>query len=480
MEETQGTLVEYGQSFQVKTMATLVGDRKFMEQVADIVDPKSFDSESAQWIVKTTIQYFKEYRDLPTLDVFKIELDKVKSEPLKAGVVANLRTVYQQREAADLNFIKHEFLKFCRNQQMKNAIFASVDLLEKGNYDEIKKIVDKAMHAGLERSVGHDWRLDVDKRVVENSRNTIATPWPVVNKIMDGGLGPGELGCIVAPSGIGKSWILRAISGHALKIGKNVADYTFELNENYVGLRYDTIFTGIEPSKIKHNVEKVRKVIDEMAGDLIIKYFPPKTTNCIGLQAHVNRLVTVGFTPDLMIIDYADLLRSNEKSDARYLELGSIYEELRGLGGELGVPVWTASQSQRSSIQEDVIQADKIAESYSKIMTADFVMSISRKVNDKVSNTARAHVIKNRFGPDGMTFPVKMDTATGQFDIYDENSPNGMIAKRQMADSGNIVKKMLADKYNATRSVDLSDDISGTSSFTLPDDDPYGFGVGAE
>ena len=100
-----------------------------------------------------------------------------------------------------------------------------------------------------------------------------------------------------------------------------------------------------------------------------------------------------------------------------------------------------------SSMDDDIIQADGIADSYRKIMTADFVISLSRKVTDKVSNTARFHIIKNRFGPDGMTFPSRMNAGCGDIQLFDEKSPEGVGIIGKMGDSENIVKKLLNNKW---------------------------------
>ena len=119
------------------------------------------------------------------------------------------------------------------------------------------------------------------------------------------------------------------------------------------------------------------------------------------------------------------------------------------MAGTYEIPVWTASQANRSSLEEDVIDASKVAEAYSKVMTADFVMSLSRKVNDKISGTGRWHIIKNRFGPDGMTLPCKMDTSNGQIFIYDESSSNGQEQQGKMNQGSEFVRKELAKKFSS-------------------------------
>jgi replicative DNA helicase len=282
------------------------------------------------------------------------------------------------------------------------------------------------------------------------SRNCVKTNWTEIDTIMDGGLAAGELGIITACAGSGKSWVLSKLGAEAMKQGKNVVHFTLELNENYVGLRYDACFTGIDFQNIRNNVDIVKQKIADVPGKLKIKYFPIKTVSAYSLKAHCERLAVLGTKVDMIIVDYADILRpsQSERNSNSYSEAGGIYEELRGVAGELQVPIWSASQSNRAAMDEDIIQANNIADSYRKIMTADFVMSLSRKVNDKQANTARFHVIKNRFGPDGLTFPSKMNAGCGHIEIYGENSREGMSILNEMMDGENQVKKALKSKWN--------------------------------
>ncbi len=449
-------LKKFGSEFQVKCISGLVSDRPFIERISDIVEADFFESDAHQWIVKESIKYFNEYRDLPTLNVFKIKLEVVTNEVLKKSIVDNLKLVYQKMNDGDLKFIKEEFLEFCINQKLKNAIMESVDYLKVGQYEKIKTKFDEALKAGMERNIGHDYSEDVDKRMTVMARNAIKTNWEVIDGLMDGGLGPGELGIITACAGSGKSWVLSKLGAEAMRQGKNVVHFTLELNENYVGLRYDSCFTGIDFQNIRNNISTVREKIAQVPGKLIIKYFPIKTVSAHSLKAHCERLAMLGTKVDMIIVDYADILRpiNSDRNSNSYQEAGGIYEELRAVAGELQVPVWSASQSNRAAMEEDIIQANNISDSYRKIMTADFVMSLSRKVNDKVSNTARFHVIKNRFGPDGLTFPSKMNAGCGQIEIYSESSREGLALQNEMMNGENQVKKLLKNKWNAHSSSD--------------------------
>lgn len=241
------------------------------------------------------------------------------------------------------------------------------------------------------------------------------------------------------------SWALMNVGAHAVKEGYTVLHYTLELNEAYVGLRYDSVITGIANQNLRHYKEDIKAELEKLEGELVIKHFPTKSVSVMGVRAHVEKCIMQGKKPDMIIVDYADLLRGTG-TEKRH-ELEGIYEELRGMAGEYEIPVWTASQANRSSLEEDVIDASKVSESYGKVMVADFILSLSRKIKDKMAGTGRWHVIKNRFGPDGITLPSKMNTSNGQFDIYTDTSIDGKAAKHDMQDGNEMVRQLLSNSY---------------------------------
>lgn len=440
-------LTSFGNNFQIKTVSALLTDKTFLQQVSDILLPEFFESEASNWIVDVTIKYFHEFAQTPTLDVFKIKTSQLSSDVLKMSIIDTLKEVYKYLESPDLNFIKEEMVAFCKNQCIKRAILESVSLLEKGEYEQIKLSIDNAMKAGADKAIGHEYAIEVEARYSENVRATIPTPWPVINDISDGGFGKGELVVFVAPAGIGKSWGLINVGAHAVKQGLNVVHYTLELNEGYVGQRYDAVITGIAAQNLKYNQDDIKHAVGKLKGNLTIKYYPTKTASCSTIRAHIEKMTLVGKKPDLLIVDYADLLKGAVSRKEMRHELESIYEDLRGIAGEYEVPVYTASQANRSALEMDVIEADKISESYAKIMIADFVLSLSRKVTDKMAGTGRWHVIKNRFGPDGITLPSKMNMSTGKFDIYEETSIQGKETKQSMQDGSEMLRKSLLTKF---------------------------------
>jgi hypothetical protein len=445
---SESTFTQFGSGFQSKVISSILSDQKFISTISDILEPQYFDSEANKWLVENIKKYFFEYKTVPTLEVLKIKIDSINNDILQISVIDNLKKSWRNRESTDLKFVQEQTIEFCKNQVIKNAIMESVDLLEHGKYEEIKALVDDAMKAGAERDLGHDYVEGFEERLTNATRDTIETPWDVVNEIMDGGLGKGELGVIVAPAGIGKSWTLQAIGAYLLREGKTVIHYTLELNQNYVGVRYDTVISGVPTSNIKFYKEEVRKKIDSIEGKLLIKYYPTRSATVQTLASHLKQVELQGIIPDLVIVDYADILRdvSNYK-EVRH-QLGNIYEDLRGLAGECEVPIWTASQANRSSLEEDVIDASKVAEAYSKVMTADFILSVSRKVEDKIANTGRFHVIKNRFGIDGITYPATINTNIGSILVYESSTQGGKEVQGKMDNSEEYLRKQLSNKFN--------------------------------
>ena len=448
MAEQVDTLSKYGQSFQAKVISALLTDVRMMDTLCEIIDKKFFESDANKWIVQEIKDYYDEYKKEPTLDVFKGQVSKLDNPSLKKSVVEQLKTVYTQIGQDDFEYVKNEFTSFCINQNMKNVILQSVDLLKSGNYDRIKDLVDKAMKVGVESDLGMDYLLDFEERFSETGRETVATGWDCIDDLMGGGIGPGELGVVVAPSGVGKTWALAALGAAAVRAGKTVVHYTLELSQHYVGLRYDTVFTHIPSTELKERKEDVFTKLKRLPGKLKVKYFPPKGASSKTIQLHIEKMIAAGNKPDLIIVDYADLLLSHSnKTDSTYAEQGGVYIDLRGMSGELQIPIWTASQTNRSAIDSEVIEADKIADSYAKVMNADFIMSLSRKAKDKLNNTARVHIMKNRFGQDGITFPTKMDTTTGTIEVYAATSSEGIIASKESANGAEMEKQMLHKKY---------------------------------
>ncbi len=448
MSEVQ-KISEFGYTYQIKLITSILTDQAYFEQIHDILKPDFFENDAIKKIVDITINYFKQYKSLPSVEVFAAKFKEIDDTILINNAKDILKNAFQYVTASDLQFIKDETLKFCINQNLKKAIYDSVELLEKGDFGGIKLLIDDALKAGMNKDVGLDYKTSVTSRYEDKNRNPIPTDWEVINDLCNGGLGAGELGIVASSAGGGKSWILANIGAASIKKGYTVLHYTLELSDEYTAMRYDAILHGMPFQDLKFHVEEFKQKISELPGELIIKSYPSRNASILTIEAHIEKMIQVGKKPDIIILDYADLLKPNiTHKNLRSDELiGNIFTDLRGLAGIYKIPIWTASQAGRESENSNIIEGNKIAASYEKIMIGDFVFSLARKTEDKAAGTARVFIIKNRFGPDGLTYPCKTNMSTGLITIYEASSIDGKSAQKDMDNGSAFVKKHLANKY---------------------------------
>ena len=418
---TLHTLNNYGADFQIKAISSLLTHKEFLTNIHDIINEDFFENSAHRWCIKEILRYYDKYHTTPSLEVLKVELQKVDNDVLQLSIKEQLKLAYVSSDE-DLKYVQEEFTNFCRNQQLKKALMSSVDLLKAGDFDGIRHIVDGALRAGQDKNVGHEYIKDIEERYRENSRTVISTPWDRINNILQGGLGNGDFGLIFGSPGGGKSWSLVALGGYAVRLGYNVLHYTLELGEAYVGKRYDAFFTNIPVNETEKLRGKAEEVIPQLPGQLIIKEFPTGRATMSTIESHIKKVEGMGVKADLVIIDYVDLLSSGRKNRERKDEIDDIYTSTKGLARELDIPIWSVSQVNRAGANDEIIEGDKAAGSYDKLMISDFAMSLSRKKEDKVNNTGRFHIMKNRYGIDGLTFAVKADTSTGHFEVHNYNT----------------------------------------------------------
>lgn len=442
---TLKALSAYGKGFQLKVLGSLLTDKNFLLNVRDVLQEDYFDSDAHKWIITEIIQYFDKFHNTPTMDVLKVELLKLDNDILKVALKEELRNSYQASQD-DLEYVQEEFTTFCKNQEMKQAILNSTDLLKVGDFDGIRATIDRAMKAGVDKNIGHDYNKDVEARYRKDYRPVVPSPWPILNDGIQGGFGPGDLAIVFGNPGGGKSWTMVAIAAHAVKLGFNVNFYTLELGEDYVGKRFDCYFTGYSIDEVNNHRKEVEKVVGGLKGKLIVKEYPPKSVTVNTIKSHIQKCIDMEHKPDLVVIDYVDYLRSPSKSKftERKDEIDDVFIATKGLAKELKIPILTPSQVNRMGAKDSVIEGDKAAGSYDKMMVADMCFSLSRQKEDKVLGTGRIHVMKNRYGQDGMTYNIKMNTDNGhiEFDgktdmedlMSNADKPSFTLSREKMAE----------------------------------------------
>ncbi len=419
----------------------------------EVMTPEYFEQKYLQFLCHRFFSFYGKYKNFPTLQllitIIKDELTEGNDVILRDQVIEFLTRVKSQPSLGDIQYVKDKTLDFCKKQVLRQALEDSVKAITAENYDSVLSIMKDALAKGAQTTTGHDFFEDYEARFTKLTRVTCPTGISALDKrdVMDGGLARGEIGVITAPTGVGKSHFLVHMGAQALSVGKNVVHYTFELSETAVGVRYDSHLCDIPSSDVRDRRDEVlQKYEDNSYGRLIIKEYPTGSASIVTIRNHLEKLAMKDFIPSLIVIDYADIMRSTKSYDSLRHELKLIYEELRNMAMEMKLPIWTASQANREASDKDVVGLDSMSEAYGKAMVADVVISLSRKQLEKSTGHGRLFVAKNRAGRDGMLFPVRIDTAKSKISVIEDVGEMSPIDFIESKNTG--TKNMLKSKWN--------------------------------
>lgn len=439
---------KFGVKFQENLVKLIFLDRSFSDRIGEVLDISYFDVSYLQAFVELLYNYKESYKVHPSLNTMASVLlsnqgkyDEVIFKQMKDFLVR----IHSSQDTEGSDFIKDASLDFCRKQKLKAAIIKSVDLLRSSSFDEIADVINSALKLGSLNESGYDYLKDFEQRFLIKARDPVATGWGEFDGITQGGLGKGELGVAIAATGAGKSHILVHLGSQAVKNGLTVVHYTLELGDTVIARRYDSCITGIPLSYLNDSKDKILTEVQNLDGTLIVKEYPTKAASVNTIRTHLEKLRTFGTKIDMIIVDYADLLKPKKSYAEKRHDLESIYEDLRGLAKEFECPVWTCSQTNRTGYNAELVSAESISEAFSKCFVADFIFTLSRTAEDKNDNTGRFFVAKNRFGPDGLVYPIEMDTSKVFIKVLKKTTVEEVKAKK---DHAKDQKQYLRDRYD--------------------------------
>ena len=387
----------------------------------EVLDIDFFELKYLKTFVKEIYDFKHQYKTYPSKTTIETFISLRKEDD---GLTKQIREFYKRFESSsntvNSDYVKQNAIEFCKKQKLKDAMIRSVELLKQSSFEEIRKLIDTAIKLGSNPDVGYSYDEHFEKRYELSSRVFVPTDWKVLNNLTKGGLGAGELGVVIAPTGAGKSMALVHIGAAALKVGKTVIHYSLELDDKTIALRYDSCITGIPLDSLFSKKDLILdRITNDLSGKLIIKEYPTKSATTSTIRNHLDKIRQRGVEIGMIIVDYGDLLRPTTSRKEKREELETIYEDLRGIAKEFNCPIWTASQTNRSGLNAEVITLESISEAYNKCFVADFICTISRTIDDKRNNTGRMLIAKNRLGPDGLICPIYMDTSCVDIKVFD-------------------------------------------------------------
>lgn len=447
MTQEQADFSVFGKPFQEKLAFLILEDTAFANQIGEVMDYNFFELKYLRVFVKLIYDFKEKYKKYPSKTTFETLLRTdlhEENETIQKQVRGFYANFTASGNSVDIDFLKSNAIEFCKKQKLKEAMIKSVDLLKRSSFEEIRKVVDNALKLGNNPDVGYLYEEQFEERYTIKARNVVSTGWEVIDNMTRGGLGSGELGVVIAPTGAGKTHVLCHLGAAAVKEGKTVVHYSLELDDKTIGRRYDAAITGIPLDSLFAKKDFVYEKVKEVEGSLIIKEYPTKSASPETLRNHLNKLKERGIVPGMIIVDYGDLLRPVSTRKEKREELETIYEELRAIAKENNCPCYTASQTNRSGLNDPVITMESISEAFNKCFVADFIFTVSRTIDDKRTNTGRIFVAKNRFGADGVICPIFMDTSAVSIKVFEPTNETKAdieenTSKKQM--------KRLKEKY---------------------------------
>lgn len=420
-------IIQYSEETQLLLLVYMISNSESFVRCRNIIKP-NYWSHKYRPACKFILEYADEYKVLPTTDHIKAE----------TGI--DVPTMSDEDVRRHQEWFLDTVENFCRHKAMEMLVHEGPDIISQGKYSELERRAKENMLISLQKDLGTDYFLDPVARLERMRDRTDMTPtgWRDIDKKLYGGVNRGEITVWTGGPGTGKSLFLQNQSLNWLQMGLNVVYITLELSEELVGLRFDAMITGMGTKNIFKNMKDVAlKVTMEQKrhkwGKLFIKKFPEAGTTANDIRAYVKELeIQLGIKIDALAVDYLDLMHpNNNKVNPSDLFIKDKYvsEELRALVGELNTLGATASQLNRSSIQEQDFDASHIAGGISKINTADNVLAIYASQVMKERGEYQIQFLKTR-SSNGVGQKVWLKFNVESLRIYDmdeSEQPQGTV-----------------------------------------------------
>jgi len=415
-----------GAEYQLRLIAQILTDRKFGNAIIDIVNPNYFEDEYLR-IVVGAIKNAKAKDDIIP-DVGSLEfrlLDDVKDDTQRRYALTQLRKIKE----ADLNdtlYVQETAMRFCKQQELMKALAEINKIISKGevdNYEELESKLRKALEHGDSKDDGINVFDDIDSVLADDFRKPIRTGIEGLDEIMDGGLSKTELAIILAPFGVGKTTMMTKIANTAMLDGYKVLQLFFEDSTKVIQRKHLSCWSKFDLNSLSIHKEEVKEMAANMmansnGGEIRLKRFSSDGTTIPIIRQYIRKLIATGFRPDVVILDYIDVVEPSRRFDDVNAGEGSVMRQFETMLLELDIAGWTAVQGNRSSIKADVVEADQMGGSIKKAQIGHFVVSIAKTLDQKDKSTATMAILKSRFGKSGMIFEdIIFDNARIQIEM---------------------------------------------------------------
>jgi replicative DNA helicase len=400
-----------GNSFQLQLLNNIIIDKDFANSIVDVLDPKYFDNQYFKLMMQMVKEYYSKYEHAPTFATLEQLTKSEISSPMAQKMVLDTLTEVKEAPIEGSSFVQEKSLKFCKQQELQKVMSKAQKIIDKGDfesYDHLEEMVREALQVGEVDTGTADVFSNLDIVLDDDYRHPIPIGVPGIDNLLKGGLAKGEIGVILAPTGVGKTTFLTKIANNGFNLGYNVLQVFFEDNPKIIQRKHFTLWTGIAPDNLSNHKDevmtRVKEIKETTKNSLILKKLPSDTLTMNQIKNQIRKMIAEGNKIDMIVLDYIDCITPDKNLGDEWKSEGSVMRAFEAMCHELDIVGWTATQGNRSSISSEVVTTDQMGGSIKKAQVGHVIISVAKSLTQKEMNLATIAITKSRIGKDGIIF----------------------------------------------------------------------------
>ncbi len=426
-KELEKDFKNYGAKFQLSSLRLLVEDRPFGVKLKDTLLAEYFDNKYHKWFCDIILNFIITWKTSPDYDYLERKIVENFESEEQVEVYKSVLNKISKADISKRSYIEDEIQKFCNTRKIIRDLSKAIDLAKVGEFDK-SSVLSKEAYKGIKVNVDHfDLKQDWKKVIEEPPHFPIAMPFETFNKNSKGGPGRGALALCMAPTNFGKTAWLTALARQAAIDGKNVLYISLETETWQIATRLLSGLIDIPQEMLKFNLKQIEQAVSDLPSNVIFKRYKSKQANVETIKNEIDDLKAEGFFPDLVCVDYLQLLKppkgSSTKTDNEKIEM--ICEDLRDLAIEEHILMWSAIQTNRSGQNAEYSDEAQVSKAIESLWVSDFFMAYSQTPQQAAEGICHATLLKNRFGGKGIVLKVQYDPNKGTFvelDVLDRST----------------------------------------------------------
>jgi replicative DNA helicase len=436
-----------GFDFQQTLIKTIIEDKKYAEQIIDLIESKYFENASFRFIMENIKEFYHQFDRIPDYVTLSQKLinENGDSAKIHLDTLEVLRSINSNPD-----YVQKTAMNFCKQQNLRRVMKIADKIIEGGDFEQYKKLeglFTDALQVGLEEDEISDVFENMEDALQKDYRHPIPTGIVGIDNLLKGGLGRGELGVVLAPTGTGKTTLLTKMANTAYNCGYNVLQIFFEDNSGDIKRKHYTIWSGIAPDDQPDNKEEVLKIATEKqsqtTGQLKLLKLPSSDVSVSEIKSKIRKMISDGFKIDILVLDYVDCIAPEKVINSEeWRGEGSIMRNLEAMTGEFEIAIWTATQGNRDSISSEVVNTDQMGGSIKKAQIAHVILSIGKTMEQKEHNLATLTLAKSRIGKDGIIF--QNCKFNNEYLLIDTESQNTLLGFEEQKTQNNQEKARAA------------------------------------